>query len=512
MDRLQARIDELERASQVLQLVLAAVPAGVVHVDATGQIFTANEPACQFLGFSQDAMTKRFTVDWQGKTYFEDGSECAVADYPVSKCLMTGQPQPATTIGVEQRDGSIRWAVFTAAPLPSGGVPGAVVTFVDITDRMAQEQARRSLQERLQLSDRLASIGALAAGIGHEINNPLTYVIANLERIEATLGEAHEMTPAVQSATEGAQRVARIVADLGRFTRIPRGESGPFDVAEAVQAAIAMSRAEFRHRAEVRFEADDVPLALGHGDHAVQVFLNLLVNAAQAIEPGNASSNSVTVRLTMRDGRIALAFIDTGAGMSPQTLKLADQAFFTTKAPGDGTGLGLAISRELLSAMGGDLELSSEVGMGTTATVWLEPSPDVRADDPPTSDSVDTGKRARVLVVDDEPKILQMIAWILSAHELTLVDSGAEATALCETNDYDVILCDLMMPDVTGIDVHAALAKRRPKLAERLVFMTGGAFTPAASAFLEAVDARVLYKPFGAKELQALVLERASAG
>ncbi len=500
--KLQGRIDDLERA-------LAAVPGGIVQVSPLGAITIASEQACRFLGLNYDELTASYTVDFAGKTYNEDGSDCPPSDYPVSRCLMTGEPQAPRTIGVEQPSGEVRWGVFTAIPQEMPGGRGAVVTFVDITERKAAEDGARAMAVRLQLADRLASVGSLAAGVAHEINNPLTYVLGNLARVADQLPRDGEVGMAVEQAREGAQRVARIVRDLSRFARVSDGKSEPFDVRIAIEAAAAMARAEFRHRAELELKLDEVPFVLGQQERAVQVFVNLLVNAAQSIEAGNTANNQVVVEVTSQQDEVVVSIRDTGCGISDAVRERVLEPFFTTKPVGGGSGLGLTISQEIVSGMAGDLQIASVEGEGTTVTVRLPSTTQNTFVDATTAD-VEVQPGFSVLVVDDEPSILSLVRWILREQDVTLAANGRDALAACSGRRFDLVLCDLMMPDMTGMDLYESVSETNAEQAERFVFLTGGAFTPRARSFLEEHGARVLRKPFGIKELQIIVAEYAS--
>ncbi len=488
----------------VLDHILAHVPAGVVHVSGEGQILLANDVACRFLGFDHDQMTDRYTVSWQGATFHEDGRPCGVDEYPVTRCLVTGMAQPATTIGVEQPDGEVRWAVFTA--LPAGG-GAAVVTLVDITDRMRRERERQELHAQLQRQDRLASMGQLAAGVAHEINNPLTYVLANLDWAKGMLDPDSELGRTIAQASEGAERVRRIVRDLSRFSRTPNRTAEAFDPAEAVHTAIAMSRAEFRHRAHIELQLETTRTAWGHPDRLVQVLVNLLVNAAHAIEPGHAEHNKVTVTLVDSPEGLDLSVRDTGSGMDAQTLDRALDPFFTTKELGHGTGLGLSISHQIMAAMGGELTLHSILGEGTTVTLRIAASDTTAAEPVSDPDTAGSQRPLRILVVDDEPAILAIISRVLREHDLTTASAGDEALDHMLSQPFDLVLCDLLMPRMTGMDLHRAIAEKRPEMLDRMVFMTAGAFTRDASAFVEAGQSRILMKPFDMQALSGLVRE-----
>ena len=299
-DALLRQIDELTRVNrqlvedaaalrssdQILRRVLETVPSGIVHVGPQGDIRLANETGQAFLGLGFDELTARFTVDFAGETFFEDGRPCPVEDYPVSRCLMTGAPQPRTTIGVRQRSGEVRWAIFTAMPVELVDGRGAVVTFVDITDRREAEQEREALSRRVAQAERMASLGTLAAGLAHEINNPLTYLLGNLELSLMALDDDAPMATKLRQAREGGTRIARIVRDIGAFARRDSARIAPFDVGVALTEAARLTAAQVEQRARLEFDAPAGCTAAGQEWRAVQVFVNLMSNAALACDDG----------------------------------------------------------------------------------------------------------------------------------------------------------------------------------------------------------------------------------
>jgi CheY-like chemotaxis protein len=245
---------------------------------------------------------------------------------------------------------------------------------------------------------------------------------------------------------------------------------------------------------------DEVPQVLGSEHRLGQVFLNLLINAAQAIPEGAADRNLVNVVTGVADdGRVVVEITDTGAGIPEDVLPRIFDPFFTTKPVGVGTGLGLSIVHGIVSGMGGEIKVRSEPGMGTIFTVLLPPAPPAPApaDAPAPRPRAEAPHAGDVLVVDDEPLVGRAVTRILSPpHRVTLASSGAEALALLEAHRYDVVLCDLMMPGMSGMDLHERVARSAPEVASRMVFLTGGAFTDGAREFLARVPNARLEKPF----------------
>jgi PAS domain S-box-containing protein len=409
--------------------------------------------------------------------------------------------------------------------------------------------ARRAMQASLAQSDRMASVGLLAAGVAHEINNPLTYVVFNLESLgddlpllidivnrqhlalAAEAGEdrarrvfveaaaAHlaredvqqDIIERLEDALDGAHRVRDIVGDLKTFSRADDERVAPVSVNAALRTAANMAANELKYRAQVVKNLGCVPMVLANDGRLSQVFLNLLVNAAHAIPEGAAEHNEVRISSRYDGQHVLVEVADSGAGIPPASLERIFEPFFTTKEAGVGSGLGLAICHGIISGYGGEIAVGTELGKGTCFRIQLPICDEV--DDEaalPAPDVLEpSGQRGRLLVVDDEPQICQVLDRLLSTeHEVTTARSGEQAQAILGANDgFDLILCDLMMPKVTGMELHAWLEEHHPALAASMVFITGGAFTPAARSFLSSVPNLHVEKPFAPRDIRAVVRE-----
>jgi signal transduction histidine kinase len=410
--------------------------------------------------------------------------------------------------------GEIRWVRSRGFQ-----VRDAAGTLIRLIGIITDITAPRDLQAQLMVSDRMASVGTLAAGVAHEINNPLAAVMANLEFMSeslATMGPhpsatwlLGEFKEPLEEAREAAQMVRLIVRDLKIFSRSPADEpTGAVDVKAIMESSTRMAWNEIRHRAQLVKHYGVVPGVKANEARLGQVFLNLIVNAAQALPEGRAEHNEICVSTRLEGKRVIVEVSDTGAGIPPEIIGRIFDAFFTTKPVGVGTGLGLAICHRLVTDIGGELTVQSEVGRGTTFRVALpvaeEPESKVAQ---PVEHVPGTGRRGRILVVDDEQLVLQGVKRMLfKEHEVVAVRAAAEALALCAGGDkFDVILCDLMMPDMTGMDFHDELSRVAPHLLDRVIFMTGGAFTARAQQFLSETPKEHIEKPFRPANLRAII-------
>jgi CheY-like chemotaxis protein len=252
----------------------------------------------------------------------------------------------------------------------------------------------------------------------------------------------------------------------------------------------------------------EVPAVRANESRLGQVFLNLIVNAAQATPEGRAERNEIRIRIAPWDGgRVAVEVRDTGTGIDPAHLPRIFDAFFTTKPVGVGTGLGLAICHRIVTSLGGEIEVRSELGIGTTVRVLLPVAVHPELEEPVVArPSLTPVRRGRILIVDDDSAMCSAIRRTLSGHEVVAVTLAREALERVASGEqFDVVMSDLMMPHMTGMDLHAELSHIAPEVADRMVFMTGGAFTPGAREFLDRVPNPRLDKPFEPGTLRALV-------
>jgi len=409
-------------------------------------------------------------------------------------------------------DGKVVVVECKAVLLDYDGEPTHVVLANDITER-------RALFTRMAVADRMLSVGTLAAGVAHEINNPLAYISANLQILAAELpkllyGEgtprfAHdELESVLADAQEGAHRVSAIVRDMRTLARPEDSATGPVDVVAVLTSSIKMTHNEIRHRARLVQAFAEVPPVNANASRLGQVFLNLLVNAAHAIEDGHVEANEVGIRVHADESRVYVEISDTGSGIAANVLPRIFDPFFTTKPAGVGVGLGLSICDRIIESFGGAITVTSRLGFGSTFRVSLPTSTQpavaiVKEPDAPEQ------PRSRILMIDDEAAVGRAIRLLLAPdHEVVNVTRAHEALAKLESGEsFDLILCDVMMPEMSGIELYGELRARFPAYTRRVVFMTGGAFTSQAREALEQLGVPRLEKPFSECALrQAIAL------
>jgi len=387
-----------------------------------------------------------------------------------------------------------------------GRIGGAVRVTRDMTEQ-------KRLQAQLMVSDRMVSIGTLAAGVAHEINNPLTAVIGNLDLVLESLDEppgvgSEEMRSALRDAREAAGRVRQIARDLKVLSRAEEDTRTPVDIHRVIDSSLRMAWNEIRHRAQFVRDFGTVLPVDANESRLSQVFLNLFINAAQAIPVGKADENEIRVVTRMDDGGRVIAEVhDTGPGIPPEIRDRIFSPFFTTKPVGVGTGLGLAICQRIITSLGGEIAVESAPGHGTIFRIALPST--LSGGTQPQAEHV-RPKRAghgRILVVDDDLLIGTTVRRILAAdHDVTVVPDAQQALdRIAQGERFDVILCDLMMPVVTGMEFYNALQDVAQDQAARIVFLTGGAFTANARAFLDQVANPWIEKPFEVDDLRNFI-------
>jgi signal transduction histidine kinase/CheY-like chemotaxis protein len=383
---------------------------------------------------------------------------------------------------------------------------------------------RTEMQARMVRSERAASMGSLAAGLAHEINNPLTYVIGNLELLQGILADGKGASPSAQGqesqtmiseAIEGSYRVASLVRDLKTFSHVSDEEMEPVNLARTIDRAKKMTSNEIRHRASLQIDCPEDVEVLGNQGRILQIVINLLTNAAHAIAPGFSDSNAIRVTVRERESRVLLEVADTGGGIDPELADRIFEPFVTSKAVGFGMGMGLSITRNILHSMGGTIDVKYSTPEGTTFVVTFEPfvrEAEASSQTPrklilrSESDAI-----LKILIVDDEELVLRFLSSSLAHHDVSVESDGRMATQRIREGGFDIILCDLMMPAMTGMEVFSEVQRESPEEAGKIIFMTGGVFVQEAEEFLAGMSGRWIEKPVNTIELETLLWNRVEA-
>ncbi|MFP2959823.1 two-component system sensor histidine kinase NtrB [Myxococcus sp. 1LA] len=364
----------LRRTEAGVHLLIEAFPDPVlVHV-GDGVLLSVNPALVQYLGFRDASeLVGRHMLD------LVRPEDRGAAQLHLGQALEGKSAARVVEMPLVRSDGEVVVADLVTLAVVLDGSPARITVARDFTER-------KRTQAQLMLTDRMASMGLLAAGIAHELNNPLAYVLSNLDFLHSAVGGVRprmlspedmvELRQVLDDAREGAERMRQIVRQLRVFSRVEDGKEESVDVHAVLESVSQMAASVVRARARLVKDYGEVPLVRGNEGKLFQVFLNLLINAAHAIEEGNSETNEI--RLTTQvevGGRVLVVVSDTGQGIPPEHLRRIFDPFFTTKSSGLGTGLGLSICDTIVTALGGHISVESSVGSGTTFRVALNAAP-----------------------------------------------------------------------------------------------------------------------------------------
>jgi PAS domain S-box-containing protein len=529
-------------------LIEAADEAIIVADFESGRCLEANPAACELFGYSLEELCAR-TV---GALALESDPEVARVATEIRERERAHHPN----LPFVRQGGAVFLAELRAKVFESDGAKLVLLMLRDVSLRVEREeelarayQSLKDAQAKLLHSGKLAAIGQIAGGVAHEVNNPATFILTNLrvlrdhvgvlratfsrlrrlvERPEPVAEETHAAVSAIvadgsvdallREANEmvddnlaGIERIASIVADLRTFSRIEQDDVRQVTVNDLVDVACNLGYADIRHRARLIKEMKRLPPVSAEPGKLAQVFTTLLVNAAHSIEEGAANENEIRVSTDLENGFVVVAVQDTGTPVPEASRKRLFQPFYENSGRDYGSGIGLSLCAEIVRLHGGTIELKSVGTRGNRFEVRLpalatRPSSLPPQREPPRSQP-GPGLRARVLVIDDDVAVLRAYRRMLSTrHDVVLATGGAIGLqTLAVDSGFDLILCDVMMPEVDGPMVYEALVARFPEVVDRVVFCSGGAFTPRAKEFLGSVDNAFLAKPIDTDELERMI-------
>lgn len=483
-ERARAQGEQLVRESEaelralvgtLPDIVLRVTPDGVVHREDGGARGAERDPEAPAPALPE--ALRLLAGDLDG--VLQDGRPC---DREVT-CV--GRP-PAT--------------VYTVA-IRRLGSDEALVVLRDVT-------SKRDLEQRFYASERLSALGRMASFVGHELNNPLAAVGLNLTYMHDALGERDSDLKAVTQESIGAiAKATSIVAQLHLLSSAQREERRVVSVASIVERAINLAGPLLKYgvSVETRVHGSNPRVKVDSG-RIHQALVNLLLNAAQSI-PQDRKEHLVSMEVFPRGDDVVIAVRDNGAGIPLELRDRIFEPFYTTRAVGMGAGLGLATARDVVMAHGGRLTVESELGVGSTFFVTL---PRHLADGDVTVDAASlpwsqVALGAKVLVVDDETALAQALVRALAGTSVEVANSAAQALEMLHTTNFDVVLCDVMMPHMTGVELHERVRQFAPDVGARFVFMTGGVISDVARAYLDATGLSVLRKPLRSTEFARAV-------
>jgi two-component system, cell cycle sensor histidine kinase and response regulator CckA len=519
--RLQA--EEALRASELWQRRLVeSLSVGIVVHAADTRIIMSNPEASRILGLTPDQLRGRTAVDPAWRFVREDGTPLAQVDFPVNRVLATRQAIGAHVFGIDRGDGSPpSWVLANAYPTfdEHGQLEQIVVSFGDISDqRRAEAQAAR-LAENLRVSQKIEALGRLAGGVAHDFNNLLSVILGHTAFALEAVGEADPVRGDLLEVEKAGRRAAALTSQLLAFGRRQVLQPLALDLNHVVVELEKMLRRLIGE--DIRLEKSLVSglwLTLADPAQVEQVIMNLVINARDAMPNGGLLTIS-TANFEQGAGAggplpagdyVVLTVTDSGSGIDEATRARLFEPFFTTKPQGKGTGLGLATVYGIVSQSGGQVQVESEPGHGSTFRVLLPRAAKVEAPAPRPA-PVALGAVARggetILVVEDEGAVRDVTRRILEAagYRVLAAGSGEEALRVCRehTGELHLLLSDVVMPNMGGPECGAAAQRLRPGL--RVLFMSGYAEEAIANQGVLQPGIPLLGKPFAAAELTRLV-------
>jgi PAS domain S-box-containing protein len=427
---------------------------------------------------------------------------------PLKIVLNTGKPFHAEHI-YEAVEG--QKFIFEVSMFPlvdsAGNIEAVVEMQHDITESKRAEEEKGLLEQKAQVASRLASVGEMAAGIAHEINNPLTSVIGYSQLLADRDDIGEDVRMDLKAIDEGAQRVAGIIRRLLTFARQTRPERTLANVNELITNTLDLRDYHLRtNNIKVTTQlATDLPITTADPAQLQQVFLNIIVNAETAMKLARGKGK-LLIKTEEVNGTIRISFKDNGPGIARENLERIFDPFFTTREVGEGTGLGLSICHGIIAEHKGRMWVESEKGKGATFIVELpivvEPTRLEMVE--PAGEKPPKAPRAKILVVDDEPSTLDFLSRLLTneGHGVDTVSNAAEAFEMVKNKRYSLILLDIKMPGASGIELYGRMQKIAQSFAERVIFITGDIMGTDTEAFLSRTKAPYLTKPFDVNQLK----------
>lgn len=507
--RIKSR-QELEKSEERYRLLAENVRDVIWSTDMDLR-FTYVSPSIKYLGDRTAEKVMSMSLE---QLLSPTSQELAMKAFAEELAMVKTTPPDSPrsrTLEVEflRRDGSVLWAELKMNFMrDAAGQPvGILGVMRDISERKIAEEERREFEQKAQLASRLASVGELAAGVAHEINNPLTGVIGYAEllmqedvpeRIKKDLEVIHS----------GAKRVADVVKGLLKFARQAKPERTLVNINEIIEVTLRLRAYELEtSNIKVTTKLDpDLPLTIADPGQLQQVFLNLLINSETEMRSAHGKGKLV-VKTEAIDSKIRISFKDDGPGITKANLERIFEPFFTTREVGKGTGLGLSICHGIVTDHGGRISVESRLGAGATFIVELPVIAKKRSRRVKPVHTRQKKATGKILVVDDEPVVRQLLTEVLAAegHEVDATADGADALKKIRNNGYNLVLLDIKLPGLSGSELYGRIRKISLTLAKRVVFITGDVMAADTEDFLATTRAPFIAKPFNVKQLKSEV-------
>ena len=497
----QQKQHDLETSELRYRRLFETAQDGILILNGeSGKISDVNPFLLNLLKYTKDELV--------GKNLWEIG---AFKDITASKeafaALQKKEYVRYEDLPLEAKDGQLKQVEFISNVYT---VVDEKIIQCNIRDVSERKKFQAEQRLRAKMSSRLATVGEMAAGIAHEINNPLTCVIGFSELLMTEEDLPKDIRERLRIINDSSQRVKDIVKRMLTFVRQTKPMRTSININELIDNTLEIRRYVLKTgNIELikKYKTGLPELEIDPGQMQ-QVFMNLIVNAEYAMKKAHGKG-TLTITTENEDGYISLSFKDDGPGIEPAVLPHLFESFFTTKESGEGTGLGLSVSYGIIQEHGGSIKVESELGKGATFIIELpitlaSAKPEVKV---PVTTTTRPEKKANILVVDDEPTVRLLIEHIMNKNGHTVEEcaSGEEALEKLDNNSYDVILMDLRMPGMSGMQLYDQISNRWTDLIHRVVFITGDAYDPASKEYLATYQVPFITKPFDRKTLEEKV-------
>ncbi len=513
-------ITERKRAEEALRhsegryrTILNEIQEAYYELDLAGNYTFFNDALCRQTGYSREELMgmnyRRYVPEEDWKTTYER----------FNHVYRTGEPLRWAPLRAIAKDGRIIYTEDNVVPIhnESGEIIGFRGVSRDVTERKLAEEEKKQLEIKAQITSRLASVGEMAAGVAHEINNPLTGVTGYAQLLMDREDIPADIRADLEAINDGAQRVAGIVQRLLAFSRQTKPERKLADINELIESTLILRAYHLRvNNIEVVTKlAPSLLETVVDPGQIQQVLLNLIVNAETEMKLAHGKGK-LTIITERSDSTIKIHVKDDGPGIKPEVMDRIFDPFFTTRETGQGTGLGLSLCYGIVTEHNGKLYTVSEPGKGATFTVELPVLTEValpKSANPAAKRSKKTTK-ARILIVDDEKLVRDIANRVLTGdgHKVETVGTADEALKKIEGQKYDLILLDIKMPGMNGMELYERIQKIDKSLARRVAFMTGDIMGTDTEKFLSKAKVAHIEKPFSAEQLSSEIKHALAEG
>jgi PAS domain S-box-containing protein len=494
-------ITERKQMEQLFKTVTNSSQVGI-YIIQDGKFQMANPQFQKLTGYTEEEL-----LDMDSLALVLDEDKDTVREKAIK--MLKGELLSPYQFRVINKARETRWVMETVTSIPYRGRRAILGNYMDITERKQAEEREDQLQQELNLASRLASIGQLAAGVAHEINNPLTGVIG-FSHLMLSRDIPDDMKQDLQVIHSEAQRVAKIVENLLVFAHQRKTGREYVSINDILTRVLELRAYEMKvNNIEAENQLDpELPLTMVDAGQLQQVFLNIILNAEYFMTKAH-HKGKLLVKTEKINGNIRASFTDDGTGISKENLDKIFNPFFTTKEVGKGTGLGLSICHGIITQHKGRIYAQSQLSKGATFVIELpivaEPAQAGKAKVTKTEPKKSRG--AKILVVDDEEAILAFLSRLLSewGHSVETINNADTALEKLNTERYSLVLLDIKLPGMSGIELYQRIEDIAPALARRVMFITGDIMEGTTRAFLEKTGAPYITKPLDIEVLKKTI-------